>query len=197
MRRLSDVPWTSQRPPSSPSCPRWHRCGRRRAPRCRKKRQIYSQTLALLTSLQAPVRSCWSLVLGCWPQWSGMCQREEPAGAARWCWGWGWWGSERDLWIDGQRPNQPADSLKLSFSQISALCSPFDLPSSSQQDQWCWWSQRGLPHSQDQRSRPVSGKKVFSQFFLSHNLSFCVPPCFICRMSYAIDEQSPFLRISW
>ena len=37
MRRLSDVPWTSQRPPSSPSCPRWHRCGRRRAPRCRKK----------------------------------------------------------------------------------------------------------------------------------------------------------------
>ena len=37
MRRLSDVPWTSQRPPSSPSCQRWHTCGRRRAPRCRRK----------------------------------------------------------------------------------------------------------------------------------------------------------------
>ena len=39
MRRLSDVPWTSQRPPSSPSCPRWRRCGRRRAPRCQKQRK--------------------------------------------------------------------------------------------------------------------------------------------------------------
>ena len=63
--------------------------GGRHAAKNKEKRQIYSQTLALLTSLQAPVRSCWSLVLGCWPQWSGMCQREEPAGAATWCWGGG------------------------------------------------------------------------------------------------------------
>ena len=43
MRRLSDVPWTSQRPPSSPSCQRWHTCGRRRAPRCKNIKFILNK----------------------------------------------------------------------------------------------------------------------------------------------------------
>ena len=43
MRRLSDVPWTSQRLPSSPSCRRWHTCGRRRAPRCKNIKFILNK----------------------------------------------------------------------------------------------------------------------------------------------------------
>ena len=174
MRRLSDVPWTSRRPPSSPSCQRWHTCGRRRAPRCRRKTSNLFSTN--LNSAYLTPSACAVMLVPCAWLLAAMIRNVPNRRTSR-CWNmmlmvattcW----LERDLWIDGQRPNEPADSLKQIIRFLLFFC--FDLPSSSPQDQWCWWSQRGSPHSRDQRSRPVSGKKVLYKIYLLHKfLCFC------------------------
>ena len=172
MRRLSDVPWTSQRLPSSPSCRRWHTCGRRRAPRCKNIKFILNKLELCLPHSKRLCGHVSALCLAvgrddpeCAKQKNQQVLQHEVGGCDNM--------GIRKRPVNRRAASQRARWQPETNNQIPAFFC-FDLPSSSPQDQWCWWSQRGSPHSRDQRSRPGSGKKVLYKIYLLHKfLCFC------------------------